>query len=161
MADFTFDITDVPDVPDTALVRLNGIIDVTTAETFRGLLGALVGEGIRCLILDCARLEFINSTGFAVVVDAATRTMDLGGKVVLTRLRSSIEDLAVGLGLDVFFGIEPSNTSAIRCLQNLDSAIPTEGLPPRDVSSGSGNTGSMPSPNGSEAPFPTRQSSED
>jgi stage II sporulation protein AA (anti-sigma F factor antagonist) len=78
-ADGEVEVTQEPFAPfsvqrherESALVLvLHGELDVAYAPELRQELGALAGDG-RKLILDLRRLDFIDSSGIAVLLDAA------------------------------------------------------------------------------------------
>ncbi|TDB89512.1 anti-sigma factor antagonist [Actinomadura sp. KC216] len=59
-----------PDHMDLAIVTLNGELDVATAPQLRERLAAVLGEGADHLVLDFARLSFIDSSGLSVLTAA-------------------------------------------------------------------------------------------
>ncbi|GAA0238941.1 hypothetical protein GCM10009527_039420 [Actinomadura nitritigenes] len=50
-----------------AIVTLTGELDVASAAELRGHLAALIGDGAGHLILDFARVEFVDSNGLSVL----------------------------------------------------------------------------------------------
>jgi anti-anti-sigma factor len=58
----------VTELPEATLVSLCGELTINTANRFKGLLAELVMKGRTCFIIDLTEVEFIDSTGFAVLV---------------------------------------------------------------------------------------------
>ncbi|MFB4299173.1 STAS domain-containing protein [Actinomadura sp. NTSP31] len=56
-----------PDGAGLAVVSLAGDLDVASASELRGHLAALLGDGADHLILDFARVEFVDSNGLSVL----------------------------------------------------------------------------------------------
>jgi anti-anti-sigma factor len=60
------------DGPDgDALVRVTGEIDLSNAETFRQKLDEVIQRRPTIIVFDLAGLEFLDSSGIAVMVNAA------------------------------------------------------------------------------------------
>lgn len=117
MAELKFETSDLGPISQGVRVRLAGIIDVTTADTFRATLLTLLSVGFRRILLDFEAVEFVNSAGFASMVELSQHLRDTGGIVVLNQMRPQVEDICVSLGLDAWFGISHSHDEAIKLLQ--------------------------------------------
>jgi anti-sigma B factor antagonist len=70
--------------PTTGGVVLSGEIDAHTAPTLAGWLAPLQGAGTDVLI-DLAGVDFIDSSGLGVLIDAHRRAVDAGRRLVLER----------------------------------------------------------------------------
>lgn len=68
---------------DVARLRLHGELDAATAPLLESHLGAAAGEGVTQVILDCAALEFIDSSGISVLVTNHKRLQDTGKELVV------------------------------------------------------------------------------
>jgi len=62
---------------DVAVVRLMGELDVHTAGKLARHLGA-IGEGVDRIVIDLARLDFMDTLGLNVVLSARTRAQTAG-----------------------------------------------------------------------------------
>jgi anti-anti-sigma factor len=101
---------------DRTVVDVGGEIDMLTAPTMGALLRALVDQGHQPLVLDFARLTFMDASGLSVIVDIAgrlarsaaelrvrsvpaftQRILDIAGVSGLLRLEALVADPA-GLG---------------------------------------------------------------
>jgi anti-anti-sigma factor len=83
---------DCVEAPDSVLLYLRGELDLASVGQLRSVLGAL-GAGRRGLIVDLSGLEFMDSTGLAVLLDAHARR-DGGGlrvRAAAGRVRALLE----------------------------------------------------------------------
>jgi anti-anti-sigma factor len=86
---------DCVEAPDSVLLYLRGELDLASVGRLRSVLGAL-GAGRRGLIVDLSGLEFMDSTGLAVLLEAqARRHRDGGGglrvRAAAGRVRALLE----------------------------------------------------------------------
>jgi anti-sigma B factor antagonist len=91
---------------DPAVVSLEGELDLAAAPQLRECLVGLVEGGATDIVLDVARLEFIDSTGLSVLVMAFNRTRAVDGSTVLRNPSHSVLRLLEITGLLAVFGIE-------------------------------------------------------
>jgi anti-anti-sigma factor len=72
---------------DAAVMRLVGEIDISTADRLRGRLRDLLEPGrpdpVRSLVLDARGLEFLDVTGFRVLLEAEAALRRRGGSLVV------------------------------------------------------------------------------
>jgi anti-sigma B factor antagonist len=69
-----------------AVVTVTGELDLGTAPRLREELIGLVSRGIRAVTVDMSRLDFIDSTGLAVLISGLKRLRELGGDLILQSL---------------------------------------------------------------------------
>jgi len=90
---------------DTAVLGMWGEFDLVTAATLSVFLDAVMRFGRRHIVLDLARLEFIDAAGLRPMVDALSRLKSQGGSLTgrspsaLTAKILEITGLATELGL--------------------------------------------------------------
>lgn len=94
---------------DTATLQLAGELDVATAPSLRDHVVRLVSEGRSNLVFDCAKLEFVDSTGLGVLIGARARCLAANGTVALEGVRPALHRLLVVTGID---GLFPQHTAA-------------------------------------------------
>jgi anti-sigma B factor antagonist len=70
----------------TAVVTVTGELDLGTAPRLREELIGLVSRGTRAVTVDMSRLDFIDSTGLAVLISGLKRLRELGGDLILQSL---------------------------------------------------------------------------
>lgn len=85
-----FDI-DVTHVNGRVVVAVSGEIDLDTAPVLQTTLEAL--EATNHIVIDCANVEFIDSTGLAVLLRQSSRAKESGGALFLRRPSPPVERL--------------------------------------------------------------------
>ncbi len=82
--------------PDgTQVVRLCGEVDISNATEIGAELERIVGTGTRRLVVDMSALEFMDSSGIAMLLHAAARVDSISVRTPSTVVRRIIE--ATGL----------------------------------------------------------------
>ena len=113
MAELNFQVVHVAKLPKTAHARLEGIIDVTTAERFAKTLRTLIDDmGFLRLILDFQGIDFVNSSGFTQLIDLSDYINEKNGIIVLCNVRDDIINLIQELGISVFYSFTTDVESA-------------------------------------------------
>lgn len=79
-------------------------LDASVAVTFKERVGELILQGDRRLVLDLARVEFLDSSGLGVLVALLKRTGGEGA-LALAGLRPAVSRLLQLTRLDRVFGI--------------------------------------------------------
>lgn len=81
-------------VADKLVIRLEGELDLHTAEQFRQVVeGALAETGARDLVLNLGRVTFIDSSGLGVILGRYRRLRESGGSMSLVRASSRIKPI--------------------------------------------------------------------
>jgi anti-sigma B factor antagonist len=80
-----FQMTVVED-DTSAIVTVSGELDLRTAPPLREELVGLVSRGVRSVTVDMSQLDFIDSTGLAVLISGMKRLRQLGGELTLRSL---------------------------------------------------------------------------
>lgn len=89
-----------------ATVTLAGELDMSNAELLRAALSTLADQGVRTVVVDLAKLEFIDSTGLSELVQALKRSRADGGEVVLRSPQPATLRVLEIVGLTELFQIE-------------------------------------------------------
>lgn len=76
-------ITTTRPAPGTALVAIDGHLDVYSAPDVRTALIALINQGRYRQVVDLTAVTSVDSTGLAVLVGAAKRAVARGGRLAL------------------------------------------------------------------------------
>lgn len=95
------------------IVSLAGEIDLSCSGTLAERCTELVDAGHRHLLIDCADLLFLGSSGLAVLLDLRARLEDTGGRLRLAGLRPAVSRVFQVTELDKVFDIYPSVESAL------------------------------------------------
>ncbi len=91
-----------------ALLRLEGNLVASVAEALRPALQGLVEEGVRTLIVDLARAEFVDSMGIGLLVAAHNTLEPAGGALVVVNVRPEVVRLLQTMRLDRHFSVRPA-----------------------------------------------------
>lgn len=103
----------------SAVVELQGELDVGTQDVLRAHLTALINEGVRTFVLDLAHLEFVDSTGLAVFVEVDRVLRRLGGSIALSKAGGQPYKVMELTGiLRALGGAGPGPTSPTRPAEN-------------------------------------------
>jgi anti-anti-sigma factor len=94
---------------DRTLIALSGELDAATASYLYDGLAKLEVEDAHNVVLDLAKLTFMDSTGLSVVVTEHTRLKRSGGKLTIFSPSSSIRRLFEITGLTGELDIVPVN----------------------------------------------------
>lgn len=75
----------------TLLLRLDGDLDMKTAETLRQAIdNEIERRGIRTVILNLENVQFIDSSGLGVILGRYKKLVSLGGKLKITNVPPNI-----------------------------------------------------------------------
>jgi anti-sigma B factor antagonist len=75
---------------EVAVFAPAGELDAYTGPQLREDLGAALDEGVRWLVLDMARVEYIDSVGLGIIVGAAKRTAERAGNLAVVAARPNV-----------------------------------------------------------------------
>ena len=94
---------EIPDEADAAVstkrVIACGDIDLATAPDFEAYLGELVSQGARTIVIDVAGVDFLDSSGIRVLVQASNDLEPLGGNVYLENMSAPVARIMEITGL--------------------------------------------------------------
>jgi anti-sigma B factor antagonist len=98
---------------DRVIVSIAGEIDLDTAPTLREELLRVLSNGPLHLILDMAKVSFLDSSGLGVLVGTLRRARMLGGTVsIAAPIRQVLEVLEI-TGLDAVFPVHDTVDDAV------------------------------------------------
>lgn len=97
---------------DHAVLEVGGEIDVYTAPRLREKLIELVDGGVRNLVIDLERVDFLDSTGLGVLVGGLKRMRSNEGTVQLVCTQEKILKIFRITGLTKVFSIHASAKDA-------------------------------------------------
>ena len=108
-------IVDVDDVDDrTRVLAAAGEVHVSTAPVLAEHLQAAIGEGRTRIVLDFSDVEFIDSTGLSVLLNALRRLSRVGGALSLVCTNPTVLRLFEITRLDATFDIVATRDEALR-----------------------------------------------
>jgi len=99
--------------PNTAVLVLRGSLDIDTAPALKANLNRLVERPSPRVIVDMSGLDFCDSMGVGVLVNAHGRAMERGGWVRLAAPSGFLRRLFDTLGLAGYLAIFPDVETAL------------------------------------------------
>jgi anti-sigma B factor antagonist len=97
----------------TAIVRLSGEVDISTAPRVKQEITDLLDQGYIKLLVHLDEVDYLDSTGLAVLLSGLRRAMDQGGHLGLICSRPSVLRILEISGLDRIFTLYPNETDAL------------------------------------------------
>lgn len=89
--------------PDVCLAQAVGAIDADSCETIHDFFEGVLGRGGRWVVMDLARLKYINCTGLGSTVRYADTLRQQGGALIFINIPSKVQIVFEMLGLMAFF----------------------------------------------------------
>ena len=99
---------------DTAVIALEGEVDIYSAPQFKEALLAGIKDGATTIIVDLGRVTFIDSTALGVLVSGAKRVRPKNGRLDIVCTDENITRIFEITGLDRIFGIYRTRDEALR-----------------------------------------------
>lgn len=88
------------------LVKIVGRLDTTNVADFEKEITPVMTEPGRDMELDCSQLDYISSSGLRVFLMLQKRVPGVGGKLVLSNMKSEIREVFDMTGFSSIFTIE-------------------------------------------------------
>jgi anti-anti-sigma factor len=101
----------LPDEPN--VLSLEGEIDLHVGPRVAASLNAMIKEKPARLVVDLARVSYIDSSGLAVLIEGMQNVEAYGGKFVLAGLQESVRPIFEIARLDQVFIIFPHVDAAL------------------------------------------------
>ncbi len=122
MAQLTYTLREVecPDGQKATVVELNGSVDPSSIDDFDAIFDTLLEQGSVRIVMDLAKLKYINSTGMGMMVQYYDQLTDEGGGLVLMTVQAKIILVLEMLGLQELFPIVATEDEAIAALMGKD-----------------------------------------
>ena len=104
---------DIEDRADHAVVTAAGEIDAATADTVADAVTGALADGYQQVLLDFARVTFIDSTGLGVLVKSHRAAESAGARFAVVHPTPQTRKLIRVLGLDQLLHIYDSHEQAL------------------------------------------------
>ena len=95
------------------IVEIVGEVDIFTCQQLKDTLYQIVEKYEKDLVLDCARLNYIDSTGLGVFVAVLKKVKQIDRNVPIINLKDSILKLFLITNLDSLFNINHNANSTL------------------------------------------------
>ncbi len=96
------------------LAEMTGSIDATTVESFSSVMDKLLEKDVKRLVLDCAGIKYINSTGLGILLKYVDAYSERGGGIVFTRVPQKVMLVMEMLGFNALFNIVSDEAIALK-----------------------------------------------
>lgn len=77
----------------------SGEIDIATAPQLAGVLDEVIETGARLVILDARAIQFLDSSGISVLINAGSQLEALGGRLCIDGMSGAVERVLEITGL--------------------------------------------------------------
>jgi anti-sigma B factor antagonist len=98
----------------TAVVVLEGEVDIYSAPQFKEALLSGIDGGATAIVVDLGKVTFIDSTALGVLVSGAKRVRPRNGRLDIVCADENITRIFEITGLDRIFGIFPTREAALK-----------------------------------------------
>jgi anti-sigma B factor antagonist len=98
---------------NSAIITLEGEVDMGTAPQLREAVVKSVELGARQVVIDLARVTFIDSTALGVIVGALKRVCSVNGRLALVCVEERVRKVFEITGLTCLFGIYETRQEAL------------------------------------------------
>ncbi len=99
------------------VVRPEGEVDMNTSPEFRAAVEQAVKDSDKGVIIDLAALEYMDSSGVAVLIEGVRWSKTANVKIILAQPSEAVREVIELARLQKFFAIEASIDSAVGSLQ--------------------------------------------
>lgn len=96
-----------------AVVAVTGDVDLHTAPTLRERARAVVEEGAPHLVLDLARVGFVDSTGLSALIDLLQAARAAGGSLRLAAVPDRLTRMVTTTGIDQLMPLHTTVAEAL------------------------------------------------
>jgi anti-sigma B factor antagonist len=99
--------------PEPNIISLEGEIDLHESPNVRESLRPLIENKVPRIYIDMTGVNYIDSSGLAVLIDAMQRIANYGGKFGLINIRPAVRTVLEIARLDQVFRVYPDRASAL------------------------------------------------
>ncbi|MEW2513744.1 STAS domain-containing protein [Streptomyces sp. NPDC046870] len=98
---------------NTAVVAVAGDVDLHTAPALRAHALDLVEQGVPHLVLDLARVDFVDSTGLSTFISLLHTTREAGGSLRLADVPDRLTRMVTMTGIAQLLPVHPTVADAL------------------------------------------------
>ena len=106
----------LPDGASGSVARLVGSIDASTVPQFEEQIEKFLSDGTKYLILDCAEITYINSTGMGLIIKCVDKFRNGGGDLKMISVPAKVVTLFKMLGLESLVELYPNEDAAVKAI---------------------------------------------
>ncbi len=109
---------------DVLIIGADGGLNAQTADQFATSIEKLVDAGLKKIIVDCAKLDYISSYGLGVLIRLHRRMKRHGGDVKIASVKSLIAEVLAITRVNTFLDIYPDvNRARLAFRPKQESAV--------------------------------------
>jgi len=101
------------DFDNHILIEIGGEVDIFTCQQLKDTLYQVVEKYGKDLVMDCANLNYIDSTGLGVFVAVLKKVKLIDHSITIVNIKDSILKLFLITNLDSLFNIKHSANNAL------------------------------------------------
>ena len=91
---------------DTLRIALTGKLDTVTSPLLDEKLSAQFGGGVKNLVLDCRRLDYVSSYGLRIILGAKKKSMAMQGEMTVINVPASVMEIFGMTGFSSLLGLD-------------------------------------------------------
>ncbi|MBI3831219.1 MAG: STAS domain-containing protein [Planctomycetes bacterium] len=95
-------------------VSLDGYVDASTLNEFEQVMGKLIEKDVKNVVVDCTKLEYINSAGVGLLLKYTDEFKEIEGRFALTHIPQGTMAVIQMLGFDRELNIYPDEAAALK-----------------------------------------------
>jgi anti-sigma B factor antagonist len=99
---------------EPSILPLEGEIDLHVSPVISASLAALIAKKPPQLVVDLSKVNYIDSSGLAILIEAMQNVTGYGGQFALCGLQEGVRPIFEIARLDQVFRIFPDSASALR-----------------------------------------------
>lgn len=103
-------------VGNTLILEPEGHLDTAAAIPMEQEVLRKIDDGARRILIDCSRLEYVNSSGLKVFLIAAKKLDTLGGRIAFCALAPNVQMIFEMIGFTKILSILPTRQEALTSL---------------------------------------------
>ncbi len=95
------------------IASISGEINIDTSPDLRKAFDQYTQQGIKKVVIDCAELTYIDSSGLATLIELLQRLKKIEGELKICNLTTKVKSVFEVTKLDKLFDICPSKEQAV------------------------------------------------
>jgi anti-anti-sigma factor len=129
MSELDIQFGEMAEAPGIEFAELSGAIDASTVHIFQNQLEDARKRGVTRLVMDIAKIKYVNSTGLGSLVKYADTFKAGGGGIVLLRVPAKVKIVIEMLGLHEFFEMCKTEQEALQAMNVAAASAPPKAAP--------------------------------
>jgi anti-anti-sigma factor len=110
---FAIHVEELPDSPETALVRLEGVLDLDGVALANRKILPLIDRGCVKLAFDCTLLRYLNSPALGSLIAYTKKAKEQGGACNLFGVSPDVLDVLEVVGVTRVLKVHPTREAAL------------------------------------------------